>query len=78
MVCTNRFGGSWGLILCETLQVVTICVAFDGQRKMAFASCVVAGVADVVRALVFELEPCGVERHCEAARHFGGDRGGGS
>ena len=36
--------------------------AFDGQREMAFASRIMAGVADVLGALILELEPGGLER----------------
>src|SRR5687767_12478456 len=33
------------------------CGTFDGQREMAFAARVVAGVADMLLALVLEIEP---------------------
>ena len=52
--------------------------AFDGQREMAFAAAVVAGVADVLVALVFEIEPGrGEARRSRRCDHFGGDGAGG-
>ena len=35
--------------------------AFDHQREVAFAAPVMAGVADVLRALVLEVEPGGAK-----------------
>ncbi len=51
--------------------------AFDGQREMAFAAAVVAGVADVAVALIVELEPGRGKRGEEPLPDLGGDRGGG-
>ena len=50
---------------------------FDDQREMAFASAVVAGVADVAIALVVEFEPGRGEGCDEATPDLGGDRSGG-
>ena len=47
--------------------------AFDGQGEMAFAAAVVAGVADVMVALVFESETGRGKGRFEAADHLGGD-----
>ena len=49
--------------------------AFDDQREMTFAAVVMAGMADVMVALVFEIEPGGREARDEPVPDFGGDRG---
>ena len=49
--------------------------AFDGQREMAFAMAVMTGVADVMVALVVELEPGRGEGGDEAVPDLGGDGG---
>ncbi len=51
--------------------------AFDHQGKMAFAAAVVAGVAEVLVALVIELEPGWSQGRDEALLDLGGDRAGG-
>ena len=51
---------------------------FDDQRKMAFAAPVVAGVADVAVALVFEVEASRSKARDEALLHRDGDRAGSS
>ena len=54
--------------------------AFDGQREMALAARVVAGVPNMLVTLVFQVEPAGVQRGGEPLDHFAGDRscGGGA
>ena len=47
---------------------------FDGQGEMALAARVMAGVADMLVALVLKLEPTWIERGSEPLDHFGGDR----
>ena len=49
-------------------------LGLDGQREVAFAAAVVAGVADVVGALIVEFEPCRSKRGDEALPDLGGDR----
>ena len=51
--------------------------AFDDQGEMAFAAAVVAGVADVVVALVVELEPGRSKRGDETLFYLGRDWAGG-
>lgn len=52
-------------------------LSLDHQREMAFAAAVVAGVAAVPVALVFQLEPDGMKRLRQAADDLGGDGAGG-
>ena len=49
--------------------------AFDDQREMALAAVVMAGMADVMITLVFEIEPGGREARDEPVPDFSGDRG---
>lgn len=51
--------------------------AFDGEREMALAARVMAGMADVLLALVLKFEPGGRERGGQPLDHFPGDRSGG-
>ena len=51
---------------------------FYCQRKMTFASGIVAGVADMLVALIFELEMRGAQRDVQSFDHFPGDGAGGS
>ena len=50
--------------------------AFDDQREMALAAVVMASMADVMIALVFEIEPGGRDARDEPVPDFGGDGGG--
>ena len=51
--------------------------AFDDQGEMAFAAAVMAGVADMTVALVFELEPGRSKRGDEALFYLGRNWAGG-
>ena len=49
---------------------------FDGQREVAFAARIVPGMADMLVALVLQIEPCRRERRGQSIDHFAGDRSG--
>src|SRR5688572_6335205 len=53
------------------------CGAFDGQREMALAARVMAGMADMLVALVFQLEAGGREGGGQPLDHFAGNGSGG-
>ena len=48
-------------------------LTFNHQREMTFAAGIVTGMANVLCALVGELEPRRLERCSQATAHFGGD-----
>lgn len=54
------------------------CGAFDRQREVAFAARVVAGVADMMIALVFKLEAGRRQGRSQPLDHLAGNRTGGS
>lgn len=51
--------------------------AFDDEREVAFAARIMAGVADMLVALVLELQPGGRQGDGQALDHLAGDRAGG-
>lgn len=50
----------------------------DTQREMAFAARIMAGMPDVLMALILQMKAGGGQRGGQPLDHFAGDRSGGS